>query len=281
MPGLESYRIIDSIGVCNIPEQTGMMVKQDYSVGPLVGKGCLTSIMVMQPGLDPEKVPSMIERDRVVMAACTGMQMKLLPVLPDMETGETLTGGVYLFDTIENARDYYHWCRKDFFIEGVQFEQMPGLKSRTSKVWRVIGAEQFKDIDGHHVVMRHEEWRCPKAMNRKALADDWGDLKDEAKRAGLASVWLLCNEATGEIGLVTTGDRAGQPSTDHPDEASLRALAESPSLARRYQSQGARPLFDRSSFVYTVWFPVTGGASDRAPLWPNSPPLPGPQTTGD
>lgn len=254
------------------------MTNQTYGIGLLTGEGCVTSIMVMEPGLDPAKVPAMIERDRVVMAARPGMQMKLLPVLPDRETGEILTGGVYLFDTIENARDYYRWCREDFFIDGVQFEQMPGLKSRTSKVWSVIGAEQFKDIDGHHVVMRHEEWQCPEDMSHESLEADWESLRDAAKQAGLASVWLLCNEKAGEFGIVTTGDHAGPPPTDHPDEASLRALAASPSLAGRYQTKGARPLFDRSSFVYTVWFPVTGNASDRAPLWPNSPPLPGPQS---
>ena len=252
------------------------MTEQDYGVGPLEGAGCVTSIMVMEAGLEPDKVPAMIERDRVVMAARPGMQLKLLPVLPVESTGEILTGGVYLFDTIENARGYYHWCREDFSVDGVQFEQMPGLKSRTSKVWRVIGVEHFQDIDGHHVVMRHEEWQCPGDMNHNSLGKDWKSLRDAAQQAGLASIWLLYNEEAGEFGIVTTGDRVGQPSPDHPGEASLRALAGSTSLAERYKSQGAAVIYDRSSFLYTVWFPVTGRATDRAPLWPNSPPLPAP-----
>lgn len=252
------------------------MTRQNYGIGPLAGEACVTSIMVMEPGLDPEKVPAMIERDRVVMAARPGMQMKLLPVLPDPDTGEILTGGVYLFDTLDHARGYYHWCREDFMVDGVQFEQMPGLKSRASKVWEVMGAEQFRDIEGHHVVMRHEEWRCPEGMSRASLAKDWNDIRDEAKQAGLASVWLLYNEEAGEFGIVTTLDRTGTPAPDQPDVASLRALAASPSLAGRYQSRGARMIHDLTSFLYTVWFPVTGKASDRAPLWPNSPPLPAP-----
>ena len=122
------------------------MNQQIFEVGPLKGSACVTSIMVMEPGLDPARVPAMIERDRVVMAARPGMQLKLLPVLPDPETGEVLTGGVYLFDTLENARDYYRWCREDFMVGDIQFEQMPGLKSRTSKVWEVLGAEHFLDV---------------------------------------------------------------------------------------------------------------------------------------
>jgi hypothetical protein len=252
------------------------MAKQDYGVGPLVGEGCVTSIMVMEPGLDPEKVPAMIERDRVVMAARPGMQLKLLPFLPDRDTGEILTGGVYLFDTVDHARAYYHWCREDFMVNGVQFEQMPGLKSRTSKVWEVIGAEHFKDIEGHHVVMRHEEWRCPAVMNRESVSGDWTAIRDDARQAGLASVWLLYNEEAGEFGIVTTMGRVGTTASDHPDEASLRAIGELPSLAERYRENGTRMIHDQSSFLYTVWFPVTGGASDRPPLWPNSPPLPSP-----
>jgi hypothetical protein len=153
---------------------------------------------------------------------------------------------------------------------------MPGLKSRTSKVWRVMGAEQFSAMDGHHVVMRHEEWRCPRGMNRRMLADDWGSMRDQAKQAGLASVWLLYNEEAGEFGVITTMGRAGAPVHDHPDEASLRAIAELSSVAERYRDAGARAIHDQSSYLYTVWFPVTGGDSDRPPLWPNSPPLPAP-----
>jgi len=252
------------------------MTKQNFDAGPLFGDACVTSIMVMEPGLDPEKVPDMIERDRVVMAARPGMELKLLPVLHDRETGEILTGGVYLFDTMVNAQAYSDWCRKDFNVDGVQFERMPGLKLRTSRVWSVIGAEQFRGIEGHHVVIRHEEWQCPESMSRESLADDWEAVRDAAKDEGLASVWLLHDEDAGEFGIVSTMDRAGPAPADHPDEAGLQALAGSPSLAGQYISGGAVLLYDRSSFVYTVWFPVTGQASDRAPLWPNSPPLPAP-----
>ena len=252
------------------------MSTQQFGVGPLAGKACVTSIMTMSPGLDPNAVPDVIERDRVVMAARPGLALKLLPVLVNQETGQIYTGGAYLFDDIENATAFYRWCRRDFFIAGVQFEKMPGLMSRTSKVWEVIGAENFKDLDGHQCVMRMEEWRCNRDMDRTTLKNDWNGIREAAINTGLASVWLLYNDELREFGIVTTADRAGPPPTDHPDVASLTTLAQSPSLAERYAADGAEKIFDRASFVFTVWFPVTGSPSDRVPLWPNSPPLPGP-----
>jgi len=252
------------------------MSTQQFGVGPLAGQACVTSIMTMSPGLDPNAVPDVIERDRVVMAARPGLALKLLPVLVNQETGQIYTGGAYLFDNIENATAFYHWCRRDFFIAGVQFEKMPGLMSRVSNVWDVIGAENFKDLEGHQYVMRMEQWRSSPGMDRTTLKNDWNGIREAAIKSGLASVWLLYNDELREFGIVTTADRAGPPPTDHPDVASLTTLAQSPSLAERYAGDGAEKIFDRASFVFTVWFPVTGDPSDRAPLWPNSPPLPGP-----
>ena len=56
-------------------------------------------------------------------------------------------------------------------------------------------------------------------------------------------------------------------------ERNLTAVIEG---IRKAVTRGARMIHDLTSFLYTVWFPVTGKASDRAPLWPNSPPLPAP-----
>jgi hypothetical protein len=35
-------------------------------------------------------------------------------------------------------------------------------------------------------------------------------------------------------------------------------------------------VFDRTSWVLTIWFPIVEGKSDVPALWPNSPPMPAP-----
>lgn len=68
-------------------------------------------------------------------------------------------------------------------------------------------------------------------------------------------------------------DRVGVGDPTAPDVASLRALETRPSLAEEFADQGwARKTFDRTSWIFAIWF-----APDHRPLylWPNSPPLPG------
>ena len=141
----------------------------------------------------------------------------------------------------------------------------------------MIGAEHFLDLAEHQVVMRVEEWRCPAGMDRQSLQGEWGSIRARAKQAGLSAVWLLYNSELQEFCLVTTlGRIAVSEHSAFPDLESVEVLAATTSLAQNYVEQGAESIYDRSSFILTVWFPVTGSDSDRTPLWPNSPPLPGP-----
>ncbi|MCC7414013.1 MAG: hypothetical protein IT495_20525 [Gammaproteobacteria bacterium] len=251
---------------------------RDYGVGPIDVEGCVTSAMVLRGDLPPEAVPDVIERDRLHMAARPGLYIKLLPVLRDPANGNVLTGGAYLFDRYAQAEAFDHWTANEFVVDGVPFVQMPALLSRTSKVWRVAGAENFAAVAGQQVVMRVEEWRVPAGVHLRDLRHDWPELRAQARTRGLSAAWLLGSEARGEIGLVSAGPRVDGPATAGPDLASLEALADTPSLGTRYEAGGARKLYERTSFVFTVWFPLTGAGADRAPLWPNSPPLPAPST---
>ncbi len=252
------------------------MSDDGYGSGPIAARGCVTSLMVVRAGGPPEAVPAMIERDRLHMAARPGLYLKLLPVLPEPAKHQVLTGGAYLFDTVEHAAAFDHWAAHEFAIDGVPFVRQPLLESRVAKVWEVIGAENFRPVAGHQVLMRMEEWRRPPGLDRATLARDWPGLRDDARAAGLSAAWLLWSDERGEIGLVTAGDRAGTPDPAAPDLASLQALARARSPGSVYEKTGAERLLDRASFVFSVWFPITGGPSDRPPLWPNSPPLPGP-----
>ena len=159
---------------------------RDYGRGPIDVKGCVTSVMVMRGDQPPDAVPNVIERDRQHMSARPGIHLKLLPVLQTPQACEVLTGGAYLFDTIEDARAFAHWTENEFVIDGVPFVEMPALLSRTAKVWQVLGAENFAPVETHQIVMRVEEWRMPTGMDGKALSQHWSDVRDAARKQGLA-----------------------------------------------------------------------------------------------
>lgn len=77
------------------------------------------------------------------------------------------------------------------------------------------------------------------------------------------------------VGLVTVAGRAvaGVPP---PDLSGLEALSSPAPLAAIFHSPGWSKVFDRSSWVFTIWFPIAEGQPEQRPLWPNSPPLPAP-----
>ncbi|MGH3167190.1 MAG: hypothetical protein ACRDN0_15035, partial [Trebonia sp.] len=80
-----------------------------------------------------------------------------------------------------------------------------------------------------------------------------------------------------QAGLVLAARRPASASspTELPSLSWLEQIA-SPGAAMA-AALGATKVFDRTSWIYTVWFPVTG-TNDKPPLFPNSPPLPLPSS---
>ena len=92
----------------------------------------------------------------------------------------------------------------------------------------------------------------------------------------MASVRLLHNEAEQLAGLVSIGRRLTSIDPGHADDASLRAFETSPSLGTIFDEPKWVKVFDRTSWVLTIWFPLVEGQPDVPALWPNSPPMPAP-----
>src|SRR5215469_15342710 len=67
----------------------------------------------------PADVVPMIERDRTVMTARPGFLRKFIPLRTDLASGNLLTGGRYLFRTVQDARQYQEWLWHDFVLDGV------------------------------------------------------------------------------------------------------------------------------------------------------------------
>jgi len=253
------------------------MTTDGYGIGTIPVTGCVTDRLTLANVVPADQVPDIIERDRVLMAARPGMHQKLLPILAEPGEDTVLSGGAYLFDSLANAEDFAAWVANDFELDGVLFADRDMFLECSAKVWQVLAAENFHDPFTRQGLMRVEEWRLADGIDRARLEGDWPAMRDEAVAAGLTSAWLLCNEAAAEVSLVTAAPSQSSGGTEpQADTRGLAALAALPSLGRAFESGPGSKIFDRTSFIYSVWFPVTGAAGDKPPLFPNSPPLPTP-----
>jgi hypothetical protein len=248
----------------------------NYSIGPIVAAGAVTVDFAIPPNLPPDQVVQAIERDRLHMAKRPGLRQKHLPVRLDPGSGNFLSGGRYLFDSFENARNYRAWVENEFVLDGTKFFQRPYFLEPSCQVWRVIGGHDFGDIHRTHRIIRSERWRLGSG-DRGTLERAWPGICAEAQKRGLSSVWLLHDEADGLAGLVTIADPLATDSSKQTEESSLRPFEASPSLGLKSGMDEGMKVFDRTSWVLTIWFPITGSAEDVLPVWPNSPPLPAPE----
>lgn len=245
---------------------------RNYQIGPINVGGCAVTDFLLTNHLPPEQVPAVIERDRLIMSARPGFDRKLLPLLVEPDSGKVYSGGRYLFDTCENAVAFGNWCRNEFEIDGVKIFDRPDFSEVSARIFRVIGAHDFKDVHSAQVAYRTEIWHCDAKDTEDTLLKLWPALRDRAEQEDKSSLWLLHNAEEGEIALVTVIDRIGQHSQSELDYETLVAVQ----AARSYGDDWAwaEKIFDRSHWVYAVWFPNTHEAKAEPPLWPNSPPLP-------
>ena len=75
--------------------------------------------------------------------------------------------------------------------------------------------------------------------------------------------------------MTVAANTASPPTGDA--ERDLAQLESQPSLGDAIgKDLGATKVFDRTSWVYEVWFPIQkGNDHEGSTVWPNSPPLPG------
>ena len=223
-------------------------------------------------------IPDLIERDRFIMAARPGLLRKLLPIRID-DVG-VFSGGCYIFDSFENAQAFESWVKNDFILDGLNFFDRSAFLEANGHLWHIVGMEDLGDVRTSQDAMRFQRWHLPAPTELEKLrTEHWPAIWASAQAAGLSSIWLLyCPDPHHpQIGLVMASKLRDDRKRDDelPSLAMLEGLA-SPA-SELAANLGATKVFDRTSWIYTVWFPVTGG-DDEAPLFPNSPPLPSPSS---
>jgi hypothetical protein len=257
-----------------------MTAASNYEPGPISCEGAAFDDFRLTAHLPPDAAPAVIEQDRLYMAARPGFNRKLLPLRVDPVAGTAWSGGRYLLDTFAQAREFADWVANEFELDGTLILQRPDFAEVTTHVWRVLGAYDFKDVRTSQHVYRTEIWKLAPETSGDRLANRWPALRDEAAELGRSALWLLYDEASEEASLVTVAQRSAPPAAGL-DFASIAALEQAPSLGAALEQGGhAHKTFDRTHWVFTIWFPVTGAAGDLPALWPNSPPLPAPVPYG-
>lgn len=239
-------------------------------------KGCFTCDFGLPGDLPLNQVPALIERDRMYMAEQPGMRTKHLPLRIDSGTGNLLSGGRYLFNTFDEAKDYKDWVSNDFILDGVQFLDRPIFLAPECHAWRVVGVQHFGPVETQ-IIVRTERWSVPNGHNlEQRLKNRWDEIKEEAEQRGLTSVWLTYNDDEHLAQLVYFANRIAPPDPNVPDFASLAALETAPPLGQLLDLYGWSKTFDRTQWVLTIWFPFERGDRGAPSLWPHSPPFPQP-----
>ena len=249
----------------------------DDDLEPLDAKGGFSCDFEFDSAIPLDQVPAILERDRMHMADQDGHITKRIPLNMDPVTGQVFGGGRYLFEKRKDARKYKKWVTKDYELDGVQLLDRPEFLATDCHVWRNIAAYDFTDDPAAHVVMRTERWEVPGHANvkpfLKALAPF---VAEQAEAAGLTSIWMFYDKKDRLVELVYYGGRVAPPPPGAPDLASLGALASMPTLGGVFDALCWHRVLDRTSFVFTTWFPFELGDQGEAALFPNSPPFPGP-----
>jgi hypothetical protein len=248
--------------------------------GDISARGAFTCDLTLPGSVlgDPtlEPVAITLERDRTLMARRAGMIRKHIPLRIDPATGNLQSGGRYLFDTAENARDYKRFVER-FAIDGVKFLERPIFLDHDCHAWTTIGARDFADVHTTQVVLRTERWRVPGWSQRAILEHRWPAIRHAAGTRGLTSVWLLYNDHERLVSLVYFADRSGPKDPNVPDVGALGALQAAPPLGDLLNDLPYDKVLDRTQFSWTIWFPYLAGDRGEPSLWPHSPPLPSPQ----
>ena len=251
------------------------MSKNNYSVGPIEVEGFAIDDFLLTDKLPPDKAPATIEIDRLNMSARPGFNRKLLPLRVEQDSATVYSGGRYLFDTFENAQAFGDWCANKYELDGVLILEREDFAEVSAGVHRVIGAYDFKDVHSAQVAYRTEIWDSSDTNCEDKLANLWPQLRDRAAEEGKSALWLMHDPKQNRVILVSVFDRVGEYSETELDYQTLAAVERADSYGKEWA--WAEKSFDRSHWVFTIWFPNTGNSTDKPPLWPNSPPLPAPE----
>ncbi|KAJ4256274.1 hypothetical protein NW762_009354 [Fusarium torreyae] len=244
----------------------------NYNAGEIKAKGAFTAEIRMPSGIGLEDVWRSQYAGSQVMGKRPGMYIKYLPSKYHQISGEMLTGGSYLFDTLENAKDYENWTTNEFKVGDPEttYWKQPIFKSVDAYVWKVIGAHNFTFVSKHGIG-RLQRWTYHHVGVDSILTQLYPVLKDAAEKRGASSFWLLHRPEDKMIGV-----HMSFPKPDNHDDETLleevEEVASIDSVAGLFPDVlEAEALLDRTSVYHAVWLPLDkdpNGVKVESPNFP-------------
>ncbi|HLL53907.1 MAG TPA: hypothetical protein VK447_10195 [Myxococcaceae bacterium] len=238
-------------------------------------KGAFTSDFIVPGSFSAGDLVPVLERDRMYMAARPGFVREYTGIRI-AENGDSLPSGRYFFENVKRAEEYKTWLESGYVLDGEGFINRSYIQQYELHAWSVIGSADLGDFRTSQMVTRTERFSVPSGNVRPLLKARWPALLAEARQRGMTGVWLLYSQKERLVSVVYFADRVGQPDAFVPDFTSLKALETAPALGDVFADQGWTRTFDRTSWVFGVWFPFVLGDRGEPALWPYSPPFPMP-----
>ncbi|KAF4947101.1 hypothetical protein FSARC_14049 [Fusarium sarcochroum] len=246
-----------------------------YSVGDIQAQAAFTSEIEIN-GLPPlQDFVNHQNIHRKPMDARPGMYLKYLPHQYDPVYGQLRSGGAYLFDTRENASEYWDWTTNVFEGEpGVKFWSLPLFKSSKRFIWQVIGATNFAPVDVH-AVGRFQRWSYDGSNVEEELKRVYPELKKKAKEQGAVAFWLLHHPEEKQICIQLAFPKVEGADPLTVGHESLAYATSQAALDSLFPSSiKATKLVDRTSLFITIWLPksrLEGGVHYSHPTYPTLP----------
>jgi hypothetical protein len=255
--------------------------------GDLPHKGAFTCDfeLLTDPSAPPDAVAGLIAHDSILMKssdAATGFKHKVIPVSQDPVSGQTYSGGRYLFDKWSQARSYETFVKEEFHTfdpvtgEIVQFLDRHIFRDPQCFSWKVVGAAEYSDFTTTTHLVRTERYAVD-ANDYDYLKQLWQDVRVAADLEGMSAAWLLYNGHEGLASIVLFA-----PRTTPDPTVDLLALKARPSLlAVAAVERGWAQQFSEVQFALSVWLPFEPGDQGQPDIFPNPDFLPFVPSTSD
>ncbi|CAG7558246.1 unnamed protein product [Fusarium equiseti] len=211
-----------------------------------------------------------------VMGKRKGIYVKYLPTKYHPINGNMITGGSYLFDTMENTKKFEDWTTNDFKVGDPEttYWKQPLFTSVNSWTWKVIGAHNFTPVEDH-AIGRWQRWTYHHVGVGDILTQLYPVLKDAAEKRGAGSFWLLHRPEDKMIGVQMSFPKP-EESGDEALLQEVEAVAGEKSVADVFpDALEAEVLMDSTSVYFAVWKPMEENANGVTVACPNFPHLTG------
>ncbi|KAH7145396.1 hypothetical protein B0J13DRAFT_584544 [Dactylonectria estremocensis] len=157
----------------------------NYNAGVIHAQGAFTTEIHIEARVFLQDVWNDQYHGSQIMGKRPGMYLKYLPCRFHDVSGDVLTGGSYLFRTLEEANDYKRWTSNDLEVgePKTTFWKQPLFKSVNLWAWSVIGAHNFTPVD-NHAIGRFQRWKYDIKGVESILQQHYPVLKDAAESRG-------------------------------------------------------------------------------------------------